>query len=220
MVIYNILYVYRKICLFGLGCHFKVKIIFLCIDLSYDYWLVFFHSITESPLCLENLPKNNFIIGLNITPWLFCGSSPADSSGGYSDGSTGLPTCFHWHQFSLKCELLGSGYSLRKYACSVFAVGLPEKQQEIILRFGAGWKGLWRLHLYVWKSCCWAGPVRKWVQRMTFTLHPSRAAQRHPTVNCWSWFDLNSKKPKKCFHFAALMFFYVIFKKLRILKRW
>lgn len=136
----------------------------------------------------------------------FVDPSPADGSGGSSDGSTGLPACFHWYQFSLKCELLGSGYSLNKYACPVLAVGLPEKQRKIILRFRAGWKDLWRLHLYVWKSCCQIGPVRKWVQRMTFTFHPNRTAQRHPTASCWSLFDLNSTKPWKCFLFAALMF--------------
>lgn len=70
-----------------------------------------------------------------------------------------------------------------------------KKQQEIILRFRAGWKGLRRLNLYVWKSCCQIGSVRKWVQRITLILYPNRAMQRHPTVNCRSWFDLNSTKP-------------------------
>lgn len=121
----------------------------------------------------------------------FTDPSPADISAGSSGGSTDLLTCFLCHQFSLKCELLGTEHSLNKHACWVFAVGLPEKQQEIILRFRAGWKGLWRLHLYVWKSCCGIGPVRKWVQRMIFTLHPNMATQRHPTVSCWSWFEFN-----------------------------
>lgn len=60
----------------------------------------------------------------------FVDPSPTDSSGGSSDGSTGLPACFHWHQFYLKCGLLGSGYSLKKYACPVLAAGLPEKRKK------------------------------------------------------------------------------------------
>lgn len=191
---------YKKISLSELRCHFTVKLIFPCTDLA--LWLFLSRSVTGDCsrhlfYALKILQKFISLLILILLLDALADPSLADSSGGSFWGhSTDLPTHFLWHQFSFKCELFCTAHSLTQRACSVVALSLLEEQQELILKLRAEWKGWWRLHLCVWKSCSWSpSPVREICTEMTFALHSNMAERCHPTVNCWSWFDLKSAEP-------------------------